>query len=220
MAGGRHGALLHLRETEVRMGHYRSLSSYQQALYKRGYEYVASGMFATIFAKPQSSTVLKVGTMTDVYPIYLQWAVDKGYAGTFAPRVKSFKVHTTNDDEPFYVAEIERLATTVEEADDDDYAKAVELFYDLRGSSSGFHSLKDLKNLAPDWVPFVDGLTKLKNRHSLTFDLHDQNFMVRNNGDLVLIDPMFDGDPFGGTRPRTIKTTRDAAVKLATKFKH
>ena len=195
------------------MGVYKNRSTYKLGLEREGYDYIASGMYASVYGKPRSNTVLKIGGMDDAYPIYLQWAVENGYAGKFAPAVKSFNLHKTEDGGEFYVAEIERLPITVEDADMN--SAAYDLYHDLRYDSHSFAPSRSIAKVAPEWVEFVEGLKALRRKSVVRFDLHDQNFMVRKNGELVLTDPFAESDG----APITTSTRR-ASTKLAQQFKH
>src|SRR6266436_6324281 len=80
---------------------------YENNLRAKGFETIGHGLYANVFAKPNSDKVVKVAAL-DNWPTYIKWATKKGYAGKFAPKVDSLKFY---DD--FYVAIMERLVGTM-----------------------------------------------------------------------------------------------------------
>ena len=162
------------------MGMLDSTYAYCAALEKRGYVKLGGGMYSVVYAL-NADFAIKVGH-TDNWPNYIEWATQAGFAGTFAPKVYSLKFHRG-----FYVAIMERLACTMA---------------DLR-AGNGYHS-KDHYEMAyvalregagRRFEEKVDGFEHLKAFGRLAYeagfndDLHDDNVMLRRDGQIVLIDP-------------------------------
>jgi hypothetical protein len=191
---------------------WKQRQSYGDWLESRGYEQLGEGSYATVYARPGDKTVVKVGDGKDAYPIFLEWAVKNGFAGKEAPAVKSFKRYRRKGSRrTFYVAEIERLEETVEDS----------------GSEAIWNEYSNAVGGSDHFSPWVAGerlekiATKLTRRvkrsRGLHFDLHDQNFMVRSNGELVVTDPIFYPNyATGGSSKRAI---RRASNKLTKKLR-
>src|SRR5258706_14469249 len=73
-------------------------------LEKRGYHNLGQGSYSSVWAKPGSSKVIKVGVASDSWLIYVVWAMSKGYVGNHSPRVDSFKMNSE-----YFVAVMEKL---------------------------------------------------------------------------------------------------------------
>lgn len=151
---------------------------YENKLRARGYQLIGSGLYSNVFATPKADKVVKVGDM-DEWPAYILWATKSGYAGTFAPKVFSLKFHDN-----YYVALMERLVCTIAHIGGygDQTARnseQVQLYTTVIGN-------RDTSNEAIDFVAFVQDMRKA-GHHG---DLHDQNVMVRHDGQVVVTDPV------------------------------
>lgn len=76
-----------------------------------GFAYIGGGAYSAVYAIPSSDRVIKVNLCADGWLDYVLWAQSSGYAGTFAPRVFSYK----RFDDGTYIAVVERLANTLSE---------------------------------------------------------------------------------------------------------
>lgn len=154
--------------------------SYEKRLVQHGFERLGFGMYSTVLAKPGSDRCIKVARW-DGWPSYIVWAMEHGYSGTYAPTVYHFKDHGD-----FYVAVMERLVCTVADCP---HKSEVWYYYRMtKGIISPWRRDGETIFLhdAPDLVEFCQKL-----RHDLNpDDLHDRNFMMRKDGQLVLIDPL------------------------------
>jgi|SRR5882724_4524028 len=167
-----------------REGKIMSRIQYENSLRAKGFEDIGKGVYANVFAKPNSDKVVKVANL-DSWPTYIKWATENGYAGKFAPKVDSLKFH---DD--FYVATMERLVGTMH----DFYHRASSIHNELYHEITSWY-VDESTSEATDLIKFV---TKLK-AAKLTGDWHFGNVMVRKDGQIVITDPSarpFDGKPF------------------------
>jgi hypothetical protein len=176
------------------------------ALERRGFRRLGSGWFAAVYHKPGSDKVIKVGSCTDQWPQYIEWATRRGYGGTFAPRVTSFRSFKSDKGAcfSFYVAVMEKLEMTVKRACDNyeegAFGKAaierhksiLNRPYSCCGRDVSFKGIEKVAAVDPTLKPFVLGLYGLIS-HGMQFDAHQENWMVRKDGSLVLT------DPFGGS---------------------
>jgi hypothetical protein len=96
-----------------------SYDEYISKLERRGFKYLASGSFGSVYHKPGAPYVLKLGCQHgDAWPAYAAYCMDN--PGPFRPVVRSLKWHY---DEvhccQFYVAVVERLSATLLQARND-----------------------------------------------------------------------------------------------------
>jgi hypothetical protein len=160
-------------------------SDYINKLQEKGFELLGRGLHSNVFAVPYTDSVIKVGN-ADEWPDYIQWSIQNGYNGKFAPKVSSLKFK-----DGYYVAIMERLVATISEIKNE-----------IRNSGKGGlynNSITKLANEvdkfrynpeggidAPELQDFVATLKKKR----LANDLHDGNIMVRKDGQLVVTDPV------------------------------
>lgn len=86
-------------------------TTFESRLKRHGFKEIGSGLYSTVFAKEGSDRVIKVGSDRD-WEAYILWAMENGYAGSFAPKVYSFHRHHDKDRCSYYVAVVERLRIT------------------------------------------------------------------------------------------------------------
>jgi hypothetical protein len=174
---------------------------YESGLERKGYRQIGEGFYSAVYAKPRAKTVIKVGQADDAWPLYVAWALRKGYAGKFAPAVKSLKFFKLGSNDAYYVAEMERLRSVnyVSSA-----SKVKEDVTDYKNFTTHLRKPEKLKAKRPEWARFVRDLQKLRKEHrwEVRLDLHGENWMERKDGSLVLT------DPFAGRL--TGKSTRNA----------
>lgn len=159
-----------------------SIDAFTRRLQKHGFIKIGSGMYGTVYAKPGSDKVIKVGDIFDAWPAYIAWAKQNKHLGTFAPNVTAFRIIHPRDNYPFYVAVMDRL-------------------YRVSGSPPSEHPARPLLDdiisatlprvLPPEhpWASFFDTLNQYRMEQDFYWDLHYGNFMADATGRLVLIDP-------------------------------
>jgi hypothetical protein len=157
------------------------------ALKKRGYVKLGRGSFGTVLAKPEASTVLKVmHNPTDGWLNYVQWASKEGYAGSFAPKVYSYKYIQKGN---FGVALMERLDKTLTQVEDAEPASVVpSLFY-----KHVCHQNETAGNLLNSLFPGIKEFGIKLSQTYKHFDFHGDNYMLRHDGSLVVTDPVAGG---------------------------
>lgn len=178
--------------------------SFIEGLKRRGYRVLGSGCFSTVLAYPGSNRVIKVAKQVDDWPQYVRWASAAGYAGTFAPKVFSFRQH-----DGWYVAVVERLDCTIAETTK---AGARRIYGNLSYTMMGAGTLdaeRDLEDSYPGAVAFAKAFATDMCSGFGSTDLHDANFMLRSDGTIVCTDPLSWGGT--GAAPGTRLRQRDFA---------
>lgn len=172
--------------------------AYIAALKRRGFERLGKGYFSAAYAKPGSPFVVKVfhgESNLDPWPLYAEWCWNN--PGPFKPVIRALKWHGEGS---FYVAVMERLLITVDELADgsirkrrEPCAEAAALRKALVSKYNGgvARVMMELQKLKlNDVAAFVAEV-------NITFpdqylDIHGANWMYREDGSLVLIDPFSD----------------------------
>lgn len=171
-----------------------------EALTKRGWEILGRGHFSTVVAKKDSNKVLKVGKNLidqDGWIDYALWAARKGYAGTFAPKVYSFK-RIKGYKEDFTLSVVERLDRTIygaHNAEQTVIPNVIDYFMHRDNPLAG----RMLELASPGMTKFIQDLKSEFKGH---FDLHSGNYMLRKDGSFVF------SDPISGKKPKTGKRLR------------
>ena len=171
-------------------------AEYIERLERRGYKRLGSGLYSVVLAMPNSNRVIKVGRGTDDWLDYIMWASRKGYGGTFAPRLYSLRVNIG-----WYVAVVERLACVIAAHRDDDtpqyraFRRWSQYLYS--GPRWAECTDEDIEAISPGALQFTKDFIEAfpKGR-----DLHDENWMVRHDGSLVLTDPLSSQSYTGGSK--------------------
>lgn len=154
---------------------------YREWLVKRGFECLGKGVYSYVYAKPGSNRCIKVATTCDAWPAYVLWAMRKRYSGTFAPKVYSLKYHNG-----FYVAVMERLVCTLHDVREDSPSKVYRhTVYHNHARDLIRLGGHDYPEKAKKWIKFAQDA----DAENLLDDLHQGNFMIRKDGQIVLIDP-------------------------------
>lgn len=181
---------------------FTSPEQFKARLMKWGYEELGSGFFSTVLGKPGSDKVIKITRRisTDGWLPYIKWANRKGFGGTFAPKAYSYKFfpnpkYDAKKDEfswrrpepGFGVTVMERMKTTLGDTNILDKAKAVSGLVEY-----AMHGNETAVNLINQVYP---GVTKFlgefkKDWEDYSPDIHGGNMMVRDNGSLVISDPI------------------------------
>lgn len=72
---------------------------------KHGYQYIGNGAFSTVLRQPNAPTCIKVNRERDAWPLYILWAAQNGFLGTYAPAVYAIRhLHCGT-----YIAEMEYI---------------------------------------------------------------------------------------------------------------
>jgi hypothetical protein len=192
---------------------------YIQKLEDRGYVRLGSGCFSTVLAKPGSDRVIKVGRNLDAWPDYVLWAARKGYGGTWAPRLFSFRRHKCHNGE-FYVAVIERLENTIhglKKGEDkrhsqfeSDRLALARILKNTLPDDDG--AAADVDEKMPGALRFCIRVRAWQASIGAGFDLHSENWMVAGER-LVLTDPVTESRGRTSTAPRRV-TSRELQPAL------
>lgn len=160
------------------------------ALKKKGYEYIGSGVYSTVYAKPGSTRVIKVTKVDDGgWYAYCKWAETKGYAGTWAPKVYAHKSFPGKGvfGEPFVVTVVERMKESIYRLDSTRPETALIPLIEMHGvrGNTTAGMLADL--VAPGVARFT---TDLKEKFGACLDIHGGNIMVREDDSICFTDPV------------------------------
>lgn len=161
-------------------------------LEKKGFKRLGSGTYSTVYGKDGSDKVLKVCHRLDAWMDYISWAAKKGYCGTYAPRVYSYK-YFKGKTAPFYVAVVERLDKEVGGIDASHpqaftYHAIKFLTYPAPEQALNDNVKQCLEGLSPGINQFAADFNQFGAEHSK--DFHRGNFMVRKDGSFVATDPI------------------------------
>jgi hypothetical protein len=158
----------------------------------RGFHQIGAGCFSTVLAKKGSDRVIKVSRTMDPWLDYVVWAAKHGHNGSLAPLVYSYRRFNEGTPNEFYVAVVERLQETMNEARlrrralHDAY---LSLASHMRCADDD--EAKEAEREIPGAIQFADSFREAFRDFAL--DLHANNWMLRANGSLVCIDPFYDG---------------------------
>lgn len=174
-------------------------------LKKKGFKVLGSGAYSTVLGKDGSDKCIKVCRRIeqDGWLDFIKWSSDNGYAGTFAPKVTSYKwvnARTKEDGKQsgFGLAVMEKLDTTLRHLDYTDDHSMIEPLIERAVRGSTLASLL-ADEIAPGIGKFVtDFSERFKGR---SFDLHGGNIMLRK-GKVVLVDPLPGGEESFSKRVR------------------
>lgn len=169
-----------------------------QALEKRGFKRLGSGAFSTVLGKDGHDRVVKVIRRPDGWINYVHWAAQIGEAGHFAPKVFSYKKIKGRKKE-FAVAIMERLKYTLEDTPEDHALKVLPNV--MWRADKNEMAAKFVDVLSPGLMGFLKKMSEWKNIPINNFDFHDGNLMLREDGSLVIVDPVSRGEE-GHTRLR------------------
>lgn len=175
-------------------------NTYGEALVSRGFEVLGSGHFATVYGKPGSDKVLKVGRAgaADGWLAYAAFARQSG--SPYAPKIGRIKWHVGGAGSRWYVAVLERLHSTVFDIDDNrhpakkQHRLASKILW--RDQSAEAWAKEEEAANAPGLVAYMSEVRKLFDG-IYDFDLHSANSMIRADGSLVITDPLSFGSTAG-----------------------
>jgi hypothetical protein len=184
---------------------FASMENYTFALKRRGFRYLAGGLYGQVWHTPGSPYVVKVGRSSDdAWPAYAAFCIEN--PGPFRPVVRSLKWHFTGNGRAFYVAVIERLSCTLNEAccsseahHNHDYLRVIRQVVDM-----GKDLVPQAKRFrARGMVALADFLDQLSKAFPCACDdAHHNNWMFRADGALILTDPFSSGSSSSRERRR------------------
>lgn len=160
-------------------------------LEKRGYKRLGAGAYSTVLGKDGSDRVIKVSRSLDNWIDYVQWGAKEGYAGSFVPRVYSWKkferpptaefggYERSND---WSVAVVERMEATCTDHKHD-MALLLNLYYPAQCGNTMAAVYMD--DLAPGSYQFFQAL----NANHFNSDMGGKNVMLRKDGSFCVTDP-------------------------------
>lgn len=155
-----------------------------KALEKRGFIILGQGFYSSVLWK-KGDRVIKVssGIKHDAWIDYVLWASQKGYAGTLAPKVYSYK--KIGD---FYVAVMEKMAVTAMHVNckEDHYIYPQLLTMVTQYGNN--KAAEFLEQVVPGARKFAYDLKDFAGNNG--FDLHNENIMFRLDGSMVITDPV------------------------------
>lgn len=157
-------------------------------LLKRGFKKLGNGAYSTIYAKDGQDRVIKVTAGSqDNWIDYIQWSASKGYCGSFAPRVYSWKKlpGRGGGSSEFSVSVVERLTSTICDAPKHDFRLVETLLY--HAMTGHLLSQVYLDDMIPGSVEFFKDF---KSQFPRGNDLYGKNMMIRSNGTFCLTDPV------------------------------
>ena len=160
-------------------------------LHRRGFERLGAGIYSVVMARGDSDRCIKIcrghDRTADRWCEYLLWAHRMGYTGTFAPKL--YSLHCFEDG--LYAAVIERLWMTLGDCQGENYWAYLKLSREINegcvDSCTG---------------PRGDFYRAFNKAFQGNLDLHEENWMIRHNGDLVLTDPLMGEGTTSGIRLR------------------
>ena len=193
-------------------GRFGTAQAMIDALVKKGYKQLGSGHYSTVLGHPKSpDKVIKVTRHQDNWIDYVKWAAENGYAGTFGPKVYSWKKFPAG----WSWAVVERMSHCVGEGYyDDDYCGCSDSSCcprETRGKSDDYEIIFTLLNSAQRGnlmaQVYVDDLcpgafeyiSKLKSAMRAG-DIRAANTMVRKDGTLCFTDPCAGASKLTSTR--------------------
>lgn len=155
-------------------------------LRKKSLTQLGRGLFSTVLASAQSDRVVKICQgHHDSWPDYVIWATKMGYAGTLAPKV--YSLHMLNRG---YIAIMERLIP-IGRGNETGISYKCALAW-------GEYCWQRRTQVTPQFAELHNFIGKIADTFGggqgccgiADLDLHDRNIMCRNDGSLVITDPV------------------------------
>lgn len=157
------------------------------ALMKKGFKKLGGGAHGSVYVKENSKRVIKVLSHPgDGWIDYIRWASEKGYAGSFAPKVYSYK-YIKGKIHDFALASMERMDKTLRDVKCSHQMAFMNGLFNYAVAHDNDNAKKLLDFAVPGMANFSD---QLKVRFKQGWDFHDGNFMVRADGTLAVVDPV------------------------------
>lgn len=157
---------------------------FEERLQKRGFKILGSGCFSSVYAKDGSDRVIKVTRKIDNWIDYIHWASEKGYCGTYAPKVYSYKKSKCGS---YSLAIVERMEKGLRKIGKDDDLQVVSSLICLAMRNHTMANLM-IDEVTPGLSKF---LVDFNNRFGHDrFDISGDNMMVRKDGTFCITDPV------------------------------
>lgn len=190
---------------------FKTPERFMSKLQKRGFKRLGSGAYSTVWGKPGSDKVIKVcrRAESDGYPMFAAWA--HANPSPYLPRIHSFKRHAD-----WYVVVLDRMEQTVSATSrEEGLREATGMLWEYTRTGGGnrkagvlrqaimnavFTSLPGIKEMLEALHDEFEGLAH--------FDMHDENWMLSKDGQLVLIDPL------SGANSEKSKTKNDRISRI------
>lgn len=153
-----------------------------------GFSILGQGSFATVWGHPDLDFVVKVGGVSNEFEFYDRWpeyaklVMAQFQNNPHTPRISFLKEWKS---QKFYAAIIEKLSGTILDYGDDHelYWKTQHLLEMSWGGSLAY----EFEDEHPQLYELLLGIKSL-NR---AIDLHSENAMLREDGSLVITDPIY-----------------------------
>lgn len=153
-----------------------------------GFSILGQGSFATVWGHPDLDYEIKVGGVSNEFEFYDRWpeyaklVMAQFQNNPHAPRISFLKEWKS---QKFYAAVIEKLSGTILDYGDDHelYWKTQHLLEMSWGGSLAY----EFEDEHPQLYELLLGIKSL-NR---AIDLHSENAMLREDGSLVITDPIY-----------------------------
>lgn len=186
---------------DIRKGQYTPISIAKK-LEKLGYKFKGRGTYSDIYVNPDSQVIIKVGRGKDpCWEAFANIVKGPGKGNPWFPRIAGLQTIQSRHG-TYFIAFMEKLNNLSK--DNIRFVNWVDKHFDKlqRGQTNidlYYDALHD--DLFPPYVnekidkKFVEAL-ELLNEHmpdGCSNDLHEDNFMERDNGQIVIIDPFWDG---------------------------
>ena len=197
-----------------------------------GYRRLGAGAYSTVMVHDADPDyVIKISKRKDDWPAYVKWGQDMGFAGTFTPKVVAMKVFKDGR----YIAKMQRLSATLYQYEGDDrddlhhdVEAAAGVAYRAAAKSSGRRDPADRPKLQRAieqmTMTYLDetyrGLGTFMAKFGEAFDngcydLHNGNWMVDDNNNVYLTDPLTDDGYTGNAADVRIRATSPVFVRDA-----
>lgn len=177
----------------------RDFYTYISDLAAHGFRCLGTGAYSRVYGFPGSDRVVKVNRCADGWLDYVLWAQREGYAGTFAPRVFSYKRFADGS----YVAVVERMADSMADLYGsqvyNDWLEGPHLVARQRADDE---DVERAERAFPGITHFLDLLSQ---RFDF-LDCHAGNWMLRADGSLCFTDPVCGTADNGKTTPTRMRS--------------
>lgn len=172
-------------------------ASFGNGLEKKGFKALGHGSFGSVYGKAGQDRVIKIlHGENDGWLDYVTWANKKGYGGTFAPKLYSYKLVKTLGG-TFGIASMERLEKTISGMDPKDGRYLLPSMFQYSVQYGNQKATDFLDTLQPGLAKFA---VDFKEKFQHGYDLHRGNFMIRKDEQVVVTDPISLGSGFSNTR--------------------
>lgn len=175
-----------------------------QEFEKSGGKLIGYGSFGVVYFHPKWPYILKIFKSDDAYLKYARFAYDNPHPsfpkfyGKPQRVIPSRYTYEKKMDSKRYLVRIEKLNPISDKIFDKIDLNLVEYFQIKNGKIDGknkniFEMENKIKNLPKEIYNLLEGLYIIKSKFpDIRTDLHDENVMIRNDGQYVLTDPLSD----------------------------